>query len=40
MGKTRSGASESRNGLLTVEAAANLNVGNREYELIELKSIF
>lgn len=27
---------ESRNGVLTVEAAANLCVGNRDYELIEL----
>ena len=31
---------ESRNGILTVEAAAKLGVGSREYELIELKSIF
>ena len=30
---------ESRNGILTVEAAAKIDVGNREYELIELKTI-
>ena len=30
---------ESRNGILTVEAAAKIGVGNREYELIELKTI-
>lgn len=30
---------ESRNGVHTVEAAAKLGVGNREYELIELKTI-
>ena len=28
---------ESRNGIYTIECAANLNVGQREYELIELK---
>jgi len=28
---------ESRNGLLTVEAAAALNVGSREYELVEVE---
>ena len=30
---------ESRNGRLTVEAAAKLGVGSREYELIEIKTI-
>ena len=28
---------ESRNGLLTIKAAADLNVGSREYELIEIE---
>lgn len=28
---------ESRNGIHTIEAAANLKIGNREYELIEIK---
>ena len=30
---------ESRNGVHTVKAAANIGVGNRDYELIELKTI-
>ena len=28
---------ESRNGILTVEAAAELGIGSREYELIEVE---